>query len=97
MNQPLKRALISAVSDCLCFDPMSQCRHDQAGQKHLVRFLQRRVPLGKQDYRPGVAEAFPTEAEAKNFARSKFGEVDNLTVGTEPSSTEDGDWGGGDS
>jgi len=24
-----------------------------------------------------MAEAFPTEAEAKNFARSKLGEVDN--------------------
>jgi hypothetical protein len=40
------------------------------------------VPLAKQDYRPWVAEAFPTEVEAKNFARSKFGEVDNLTAGT---------------
>jgi hypothetical protein len=42
----------------------------------------RREPLAKQDYRPGVAEAFSTEMEAKNFARSKFGEVDNLTAGT---------------
>jgi hypothetical protein len=42
----------------------------------------RRVPLAKQDYRPDVAEAFPTEAEAKKFAGSKFGAVNNLTAGT---------------
>jgi hypothetical protein len=42
----------------------------------------RRVPLAKQDHRPRVAEAFPTEAEAKSFARFKLGEVDNLTAGT---------------
>jgi hypothetical protein len=76
LNHPLERALISAVSDCLCFDLMSQCRHDQADQ---------------------MAEAFPTEAEAENFARSKFGEVDNLTAGTlKPSSSEEM-LGGGDS
>jgi hypothetical protein len=42
----------------------------------------RRVSLPKQHYRPRLAEVFPTEAEAKNFARSKLGEVDNLTAGT---------------
>ena len=40
-----------------------------------------RVPL-KRDYHRRMAETFPTEAEAKNFARSKLAEVDDLAAGT---------------
>jgi hypothetical protein len=52
------------------------------------------VPLAKQHYRPRVAEAFPAEAEAKCFARSRRGGQSDGWY-SEPSFAEEGDRGGG--
>ena len=41
-----------------------------------------RVPPLKRDYARRMTETFPTEAEAKSFARSKLAEVDDLAAGT---------------
>jgi hypothetical protein len=41
-----------------------------------------RLPPLKVNHHRRMTEAFPTEAEAKNFARSKLREVDDLTAVT---------------
>jgi hypothetical protein len=41
-----------------------------------------RLPPLQRDYRARRAETFPTEADAKNFARSKLAEADDIAAGT---------------
>jgi hypothetical protein len=41
-----------------------------------------RMPPLQRDYRTRMAETFPTEADAKNFARSKLAEADDIAAGT---------------
>ena len=40
------------------------------------------MPPLQRDYRTRMAEIFPTEADAKNFARSKLAEADDIAAGT---------------
>lgn len=39
-----------------------------------------RVPPLRGDYHRRMAETFPTEADAKNFARSKLAEADDVVA-----------------